>query len=346
MPGRLPSQKVLEGGHTLNKRERVYAALLGEPVDHLPVSMWRHFHKQDQSPEGLAEATLEFFRRYDLDLIKVTPSGLYGIEDWGASIRHSNDDDTPPRLKRPVVEEPEDWRQLAALSVKQGALGRELRALDAIRAGLAQSDIPPPILMTLFSPLTLAYKLAGNVVQEHLRNHPDDLHFGLATIAETTARFGIAALTAGADGIFFATQLARSSLLTADEYRTFGQRYDLIVLEYVTDQTDLMVLHLHGEDIFFDLVHYYPVTAVSWHDREGGPSLREAAAQTRKALMAGLDGNLLASGSPEEIAEQVHDARRQTGCQRLILAPACVVPPEAPERNLQAVVEAARTTAV
>lgn len=325
----------------MKKRERVYAALQGEPADRLPVSLWRHFYKQDRSPEGLAQATLDFSRRYDLDLIKVTPSGLYAIEDWGASIRHSDDDDTPPRLKRPVVEEPEDWRQLAALSVQQGALGRELQSLGAIQAGLAQDDAPP-VLMTLFSPLTLAYKLVGEPIQDHIRDHTSDLHFALATIAETTARFGIAALSAGADGVFFATQLARPSILTADEYRDFGERYDLIVLEYLSAQTDLIVLHLHGEDVFFDLIHSYPVTAVSWHDRETRPSLREAVTQTHKAIVAGLDRDLLANGSAEEVAEQVRDAQQQTGGRRLILAPACVVPTETPEANLQAVVEAAR----
>lgn len=322
----------------MNKRERVYAALHGEPVDRLPVSMWRHFHRQDQTPESLAEVTLEFAHRYDLDLIKVTPSGLYAIEDWGASIRQSSEDDVPPQLKRPVIEAPEDWRELAALSVQEGALGRELQALKAIRAGLGQGDAP--VLMTLFSPLTLAYKLAGDLVQDHLRSHPIDLHFALATIAETTVRFGVATLAAGADGIFFASQLARPSMLTADEHRDFGERYDLIVLENLANQTNLIVLHLHGQDVFFDLVHHYPVTAVSWHDRETRPSLREALTQTHKALMAGLDRNLLATGSPEEIAEQVYDARRQTGGKGLILAPTCVVPPETPEANLQAVLDA------
>jgi uroporphyrinogen decarboxylase len=328
----------------LNKRERIYAALHGEPVDRLPVSLWRHFHKQDRTSEGLAQATLEFAHRYDLDLIKVTPSGLYGVEDWGASIKQSNDDDTPPRLKRPVIESPEDWRQLATLAVDQGSLGRELQALRAIRAGL--SDDEAPILMTVFSPLTLAYKMAGEAVLEHLRQHPADLHFGLATIAETTARYGVAALGASAGGVFFATQLARSSLLTADEYQAFGERYDFIVLEYLARETDLIVLHLHGQDVFFDLVHRYPVTAVSWHDREARPSLREAMGQTRKALMAGLDRDLLATGSPEEVAEQVRDAQQQTGGRRLILAPACVVHPETPDANMQAVVQAARTPTV
>jgi uroporphyrinogen decarboxylase len=328
----------------VNKRERVYAALHGRTVDRLPISMWRHFHKQDQVPEQLAQATLDFYHRYDFDLIKLTPSGLYAIEDWGASIRYGNDDDTPPRLKRPVVEDPEDWRELAALSVEQGALGRELQAIATIRDELGKDDAP--VLMTLFSPLTLAFKLAGDAVHEHVRDQPSDVHFGLATIAETTARFAAAALAAGANGIFFATQLARSSLLTADEYQEFGERYDLIVLEYLGSQTDLVVLHLHGEDVFFDLVNNYPVTAVSWHDRETNPSLREALTRTRKGLMAGLDRNLLATGSPDEVAEQVRDAQRQTGGIGLILAPACVIPPETPEENLQAIVETIRNEGV
>jgi uroporphyrinogen decarboxylase len=324
----------------VNKRERVHAALRGQVVDRLPVSMWRHFHKQDQSPERLAQATLQFARRYDLDLIKVTPSGLYGIEDWGASIRLSNEDHIPPQLKRPVIEEPPEWRELVALSVEEGALGRELLALAAIRAGLAQDDTP--VLMTLFSPLTLAYKLAGEAVKEHLREHPSDLHFGLATIAETTVRFGVATLGAGANGIFFATQLARSDWLTTEEYQEFGERYDLIVLEHLAQLTDLAVLHLHGRHVFFDLVHHYPVSAVNWHDRETRPSLYEAGLRTHKALMAGVDCNMLATGTPEEITRQVRNARQQTGGQGLILAPACVVPPEAPDENLQALVEAAR----
>jgi uroporphyrinogen decarboxylase len=324
----------------VNKRERVLAALQGEPVDRLPVTLWRHFHRQDQTSEGLARATLGFYRRYDLDLVKVTPSGLYAIEDWGASISQSGDDDSPPRLKRPVIETPEGWRRLAGLVAEQGALGRGLQALRAICAGLGRDDVPP-LLMTVFSPLTLAYKLAGDALLQHLRERPADLHFGLATIAETVARYSLAALAAGADGIFFATQLARPSLLNADEYRAFGERYDRIVLEYLAPQTKLIILHLHGQDIFFDLANHYPVNAVSWHDREASPSLREAQEQTSKTLMAGLERHLLADGSPEEVIGQVRDARQQTGGRRLILSSNCVLYPTTPDANLQAAVRAA-----
>lgn len=100
---------------------------------------------------------------------------------------------------------PEEWWRLLPLDPHAGALARELEAVRLVAHGLAGSR---PLLMTIFSPLTLAYKLAGEQVAEHLRGHPAAVHGGLEIIARTTADFARAALEAGADGLFFATQLA------------------------------------------------------------------------------------------------------------------------------------------
>ena len=66
---------------TSAKRERVQAALAGEPVDWPPVSMWRHFYEFEETAEGLAEAMLGFQRRYDWDFMKVNPRASYHAED-------------------------------------------------------------------------------------------------------------------------------------------------------------------------------------------------------------------------------------------------------------------------
>ncbi|MBI1878991.1 MAG: uroporphyrinogen decarboxylase, partial [Chloroflexi bacterium] len=203
----------------MNKRERVYAALEGQPVDRVPLSLWRHFHRQDQTPAGLAAATLAFYEKYDFDLIKLTPSGLYAIEDWGAQVNLSKDDDQPPTLKKPVIKKPEDWRNLTTLSSTAGSYGQALEAVKLLTSHLDKEDAP--VLMTVFSPLTLAYKLAGDALLDHLQNHPTDVHIGLATIAETTSRFADIALEVGADGIFFASQLSRADLLTEEMCQTF-----------------------------------------------------------------------------------------------------------------------------
>jgi uroporphyrinogen decarboxylase len=197
-----------------------------------------------------------------------------------------------------------------------------------------------PLIMTIFSPLTLAYKLAGINMLDHLRRHPTALRSGLRTLTDTTARFAQAALATGADGIFFATQLASHRWLTPDEYEQFGVPYDSLVLEAVAARSWITVLHLHGQDVFFALADRFPIHAVSWHDRETRPSLGEARQRTQRTLMAGLDRNLLERGPTTAIQAQVREAISQTKGRSLILAPSCVVPTTAPAEHLRAVVRA------
>lgn len=321
----------------MNKRERVYAALEGEAVDRIPLSLWRHFHKQDQTPAGLASATLAFYKKYDFDLIKLTPSGFYAIEDWGAQVILSKDDDRPPTLKRPVIRKPEDWRNLTTLSATTGSYGRALEAVKLLTNQLDKEDAP--VLMTVFSPLTIAYKLAGDALLDHLEDHATDVHIGLATIAETTSRFADVVLEAGADGIFFASQLSRADMLTEEMCQAFVIRYDLIALERVKLQPVPLVLHLHGANPHFASVNQYPAHAVSWHNYETGPTLGEALTLTDKTLFTGLDLDNLENGGPDEIIAEAREAINQTGGKRLILAPACVIPTKTPPENLQALKE-------
>jgi uroporphyrinogen decarboxylase len=322
----------------VQKRDRVLAALEHEAVDRVPLSLWRHYHRRDRTPQGLAEATLALAHAHDLDLVKLTPSGLYGVEAWAKGhIVYPNAEHEPPYLDTPAVVDPRAWRRLPELDPEEGALRRELEAIRLVAAGLGGEV---PFLMTVFSPLTLAYKLAGEQVVTHLREHGGDLHAGLAIIARTTARFARAALGAGADGLFFATQLASRRWLTPAEYDEFGSRYDLEVLEATTQASTLTVLHLHGGDVFFQLANRYPVHAVSWHDRETFPGLAEARRLTDRAFLTGLDRGLLKTGPVAAIQAQVHEAIEQTKGRGLILAPSCVIPTTAPPSHWQAIRDA------
>ena len=63
--------------------ERVRAAIKGEEVDRVPISLWKHWPVDDVTPAGLAAVTLSWQREFDFDLVKFMPTGTYGIEDWG-----------------------------------------------------------------------------------------------------------------------------------------------------------------------------------------------------------------------------------------------------------------------
>ena len=112
-----------------------------------------------------------------------------------------------------------DWEKIVPLDASNPVFVREFTAIKLIRQQLG-ADVH--ILQTIFSPLSTAQNLARDRVWEDLRAHPDVLQRALQAITETTARFAIANLRAGADAIFFATQTATAQSLTRDEFRAFG----------------------------------------------------------------------------------------------------------------------------
>ena len=322
----------------MSPRERIEAVLRGEKPDRVPVALWRHFPGDDETAEGLARATVEFQRQFQWDLLKVTPASGYPAEAWGAQLKPANNaEGTREYVSRPV-QRPEDWHALQEPDVARGVLGRELRALRLIREGVGPEV---PVLQTVFSPLTIAKQLAGDLVFEHLREHPEDLKAGLRVVARTTARFAQECLRRGADGIFFATQLASREALSPDEYREFGVPFDREVLEAAAGSAEFVVLHLHGLRPMFDLAQRYPVQMVNWHDRETSPSLAEGRKLFSGAVLGGLNrSTTLPQGTPDDVRREVRDAIAQTGGLRVVVGAGCVVPVTTPEENLRAAREA------
>lgn len=320
----------------MTKAERIQRAVERKPVDRPPVSFWRHFPGLDEDPFALAEALLAFHARYDLDFIKVMPTGVYCVEDWGCRVAYEGDIDGSRVCVEHAVRRPGDWANLRPLDPEVGALGRELQCLRQVVKGRPDDA---PVLQTIFSPLSIAKKLAGDErFLADLRERPALIHGALEVIAETMSRYAAACLQSGGDGIFFATQVASSGLLTADEHHRFAEPYDRQVLEQVAGRSPFSVLHVHGLDIPFDVMATYPVPAINWHDRRTPPSLREAQQRYRGAVVGGLNEvGTLRDGPEDAVRAQVKDALAQTGGLGHILAPGCVVPLDVPETHLEAI---------
>jgi uroporphyrinogen decarboxylase len=319
----------------MTKRERLEATLCGEAVDRPAVALWRHWPGDDQRAADLARAHVAFQQRYDFDLMKVSPSSSYCLEDWGVVDRWvaGTDEGTREYLERPV-HSPADWHRLAVLDPRQGALGRQLRCLELIAAEVGSGV---PFIQTIFNPLSQAKNLAGDEqLLVHLRTCPDDLRAGLEIVTETTVRFVQEVLKTGAAGVFFAVQHGNHSLLCEEEYRHVGRPYDLRVLEAAQGGW-FNLLHIHGNDIMFDALVDYPVQAVNWHDRDTWPSLAEALERCDKALVGGLrrhDTMLL--GTPDDVRAEAADAIAQTRGHRFILGTGCVTPITSPTSHIHA----------
>ena len=205
----------------MTHRKRIEQCLLGIAPDKTPIALWRHFPVDDQTPEGLAGAVVDFQKAFDFDLVKVTPSSSFCLKDWGIEDEwHGNSEGTREYTRR-VINSPADWQNLKPLDPYKGALGDQLSCLKMICDELGP-DVP--VLQTIFSPLAQAKNLVGGQkLLVHLRQNPDEIQEGLKTIAESTRRFIDAACHLGISGFFYAIQHASYRLLSIDEYMKFGR---------------------------------------------------------------------------------------------------------------------------
>jgi uroporphyrinogen decarboxylase len=327
----------------MTKRERVLAALSRRPVDRPPISFWRHVPEIDHDPRLLADAMLAFHRRWDLDLVKVMSSGVYCVEDWGCKVAYTGLPQGAKRCVSHAVQSTGDWQRIKPLDPGSGALGRELEALRLIVKGRHDDA---PILHTVFSPLTIARKLAEGQLDQDLRANAAAVVPALDVITKTVARYCVAALEAGADGFFFATQAGTPDVFTEAESTTYDVPYARRVLERVQGRSAVTMLHVHGKDIFFDRFAALPVHAVNWHDRVTPPTLADAKRRFSGALVGGLaEWTTLRKGPASAVTEEVRDAIRQTDGLGLIVGPGCVLPLDAPDEYLAAAVDAVKSAA-
>jgi uroporphyrinogen decarboxylase len=317
-------------------RERVLAAVRGDPVDHAPAGFWGHDFLRERSAEGLAAAMAESVRTYGYDFLKVNPRATYYAEAWGCRYRASDDALRGPEPIAWVLSDAADLEKLRPVDGASGAFAEQLEAFRMIRGELG--DLP--LVQTVFSPLSVVGRLANDraPVLRWMSEAPDALHAALAAVTETLAAYSRACLDAGADGVFFATtEWATHDVLTLDQYNVFGRPYDLRVIEAVTG-APVNVLHVCRPNNMLAELLDYPVDVFNWAmHAPGNLSLADVLPRTNKAVMGGVDErHALLRGSPADVRAQVREALDQTGGRRFLLAPGCSIAPNTPPENIRA----------
>lgn len=304
----------------MTKQERTQAAVKSETVDRAPFSLWYHFRHEPETGEGLARATLEFYRAYDPDLLKVMHDAPYELP-----------------VDKPVFTEAADWADLPVNPPDSGSFGEQLRTLRQIARDKGDDA---PLVETVFSVFATAQRITGGRVLEHLDADPEGVAAGLKRLAAALAGYAKAAVEdAGCAGIFLAVSGADSATMPAERYQATFLALDRLALSGAVSGW-CNIVHLHGEDLHFDtlLPLVEQASAVSWSDRAAGPTLAEARAKTGRCLVGGVNERLIAGYAPEQVRAEIADAAAQG--PGIIIAPGCAVPTETPPANLRAFSEA------
>lgn len=326
----------------MTHRERVRAALKGEDVDSVPVSMWRHFFSKETSAGSLAEAMLSFQNRFDWDFMKVNPRASYHVEDWGVKTKYYGD--TEPEIMETPVKNPDDWQKLKVLDINKGVLKEHLTCLELIARGLKGKL---PFIMTVFTPISIASRMVGSeeVFSRHLREHTQKVNQALEVITETFINFSRACLERGASGLFYATtSWATADRLSEEEYLKYAGPYDLKLLTALPP-AEFHVLHVCRQNNLLRVVKDYPVHAFNWDARgTGNPSLVEGQRIIGRLSVPVIGGiahdRTLVTSTPERLAAEVKGMRVALGKKGWMVGPGCTFPPETPEANLQTIRDA------
>ena len=324
----------------MTKRERVTAALRGEPVDRVPVAFWLHNFATENSAEGLATETLRLARTFDWDFLKPQSRATCFAEMWGLEIEPSTQQTVMSKVHRHALREARELGSLQPADATQGALAEQLRALLAIRAAVG-ADVP--IVATIFAPLMVAtYLLPGgrDELLRLMREDPAALDRGLAAIGATLADYARNCIAAGIDGIFYATTLATQPLMSAGECARFQRPHDVAILQ-AAESAPFNIMHVCGDHTRFDEFIDYPVSVFSWATTPGNPALAAARDLTGRAVLGGLPGKPQIGGmQPAALVERAHAAVAETGGRKHLLGPDCSINPGTPDALLRAVGEA------
>lgn len=304
----------------MTKSERIQTAIRGEAVDRVPYSLWYHFRTNPPAGETLANAELEFYAKYDPDLLKVMHDIPYELP-----------------LGMTSVQSIDDWEKLNVLPPDKGNFGEQLVALRIIQR---RKGDDAPMVDTVFSVFAYAQKISQQQMLHHLRQNPDKVRPGLERIAQSLAGYAKKLAEEGI-GTYLAVAGASADLATPEEYERYFLPLDEMVLD-AAQGASVNVLHLHGENIYFDLM--LPLTSkahiLSWSNRLTPPSIPEARLKYTGCIMAGVDEVNIKSLSVEQVKAQVRETIEQTRGRGIIVAPGCAVPTDTPPELLLAIREA------
>ena len=172
-----------------------------------------------------------------------------------------------------------------------------------------------------------------HIVHAAMRDRPAELHAALAAISQTMTRYAALSVEAGADGLFFATNVATRALIAPEQYREFGTPYDLPILEAVAEAPFTM-LHICGRGVHDELFHQYPVQAFNWELDDSNPTLKTMERRTGACVAGGVSPKPVdLTLNLDQIAAQASAAVEAMGGRHLLVAPGCSSSPSLPDTS-------------
>jgi MtaA/CmuA family methyltransferase len=236
----------------MTSKERFFAALLGKPVDRVPVFPLLMFFAAERagltyrqfatSGSALAEAQLGILERFPIDALTVCSDAFRVSADLGGEMAYP--ENTPPHLTRPLVRSRADLLALRRPDPLKPGSRMADRALAAGELARAVGD-RCAVLGWVDMPFAEACSACG--VSEFMMMLVDEPAMARELLEFLTAvviDFALAQLAAGAPMIGAGD--AAASLISPEMYRDFALPYERRVCEAIHAVGGTVKLHVCG----------------------------------------------------------------------------------------------------
>ena len=331
----------------VNSRQRVLAALRGEPVDRAPVcaptsvATVAHmdiaaapFPEANRNPELMARLAATSYTDLGFDSVMPVFSVVQESSALGCHIDWGQKDVFPAvRMREPLWRDPEEIR------VPPDFLAHpDTRCvIEAIRTLRGELGDEVAIIGKAMGPCTLSYHCFG--LENFLLlsvDDPDKTSLCLEKLKEVTVRFGLAQIEAGAD-VLTIPDHATGDLVSAKFYRRFLRDIHAELAERLPVP---IILHICGKTL--DRMNDIAETGVAaFHFDSKNDAFASAEKMNGRTALVGNVNNpvtLLTKG-PSEVRQEVH---RALDAGIALIGPECAIPLQTPAQNLREIPRAVR----
>jgi uroporphyrinogen decarboxylase len=287
-----------------------------------PISFWKHHPISDQKGELLAQETIATQKKFNFDIVKITPAGSWLATCYGVKDEFQNDFLGRRNITERIVHHIDDWLTIPYFDTTPQALKEQLLA-----ATLTCKEITnKPVYATVFCPLTQAFQCAGlDTLKKHWKEDKSKVLKGLEIITKNTIEVLRLFKKEGIKGLYFVTQSMQESMFTKEEYDELGKPFDAACLKECAALFENTIFHLHGESIYLSIEENIPKIQLHFGLSENNLKFSELKKLTHYPAIPGIQANdIIAANSIEKAQKLLNEISEGENINMLTCA--CVLP--------------------
>ncbi|TYC46107.1 uroporphyrinogen decarboxylase family protein [Leuconostoc litchii] len=318
--------------------------------NHVPVSFWYHFSASSgvdldafQDPEIIDRTiagTKKLVDTISPDFVKLMSDGLFHYK-----FRKKNTSNTRTVYDNllPITDD-NPWL------IKTAELIRKQKKVIGERASFYNIFSPTTLLKWALVKNDNGYydkQKADQKIADAILNDSENVSQALQVITLDVIKQIETAISAGADGIYYSTQVIQDARLGQKDFDEFVAKTDQQVLKAAHELAATNILHICGNGGARNNIHWfkdYPVEIINWSVDEEGISLREGKKLFPNKIVLGGFGNtdkdILYQGTQTEIQQFVKHLVQDTGQDNLIIGANCTVPRDIDNSHLKWAIQA------